>query len=91
MVPKSKSRIVELYNKITALGREERDTSYMVSFIDKKSEELKSITAEMLDIRNYQKFLDIEEYSGEDIETFTTFFNTFQQVWQTRDVFENYW
>ena len=45
MVPKSKSRIVELYNKITALGREERDAGFMVSFIERKSEELKSITA----------------------------------------------
>ena len=67
MVPKSKSRIVELYNKITALAREERDPEFMVSFIERKSEQLKSITAEMLDIRVYQKFLNLEEYSGDDI------------------------
>ena len=60
MVPKSKSRIVELYNKITALGREERETSFMISFIERKFEDLKSITTEMLDIRGYQKCLSLE-------------------------------
>ena len=45
----------------------------------------------MLDIRVYQKFLNLEEYSGDDIENFTKFFTTFQQIWETRYAFENYW
>jgi hypothetical protein len=49
----------------------------MISFIEKKSEELKSITTEMQDIRVYQRFLNLEECQREDIENFTKFYQIF--------------
>ena len=63
----------------------------MISFIEKKSEELKSITTEMQDIRVYQRFLNLEECQREDIENFTKFYQIFQQIWETKVAFEVYW
>ena len=45
----------------------------------------------MNDIRVYQKFLNLEEYVGEDIDNFTSFFNVFQQIWETKNAFEIFW